>query len=65
MSGVSELATEKRTWDIKPFYHSDSAIWGKSIPWQGMSLPASEGGVCLNMIGKGAFVRAEGGSKDK
>lgn len=65
MSGVSELAMEKRTWDIKPFYHSDSTIWGKSIPWQGMSLPASEGGVCLNLIGKGAFVRVEGGSKDK
>lgn len=46
MPGVSELATEKRTWDIKPFYHSDSAIWGKSIPWQGMSLLALKG-VCV------------------
>lgn len=52
MSGVSELAPEKRTRDIKPFYRPDRAIRGKSTPWQEMSLLASEGGVCLNVIGR-------------
>lgn len=38
---------------------------GKIRCLAGMRLLASEGGVCVNVIGNGAFVRVEGGSKDK